>query len=47
MTIGMPISTTTRRTRGAHYLTTSEEIWRQTAGRITHLVAGASVPPAR
>jgi len=24
----------------AHYLTTAEEIWRQTAGRITHLVAG-------
>ena len=24
----------------AHYLTTGEEIWRQTAGRITHLVAG-------
>lgn len=24
----------------AHYLTTAEEIWRQTGGRITHLVAG-------
>jgi cysteine synthase B len=24
----------------AHYITTAEEIWRQTAGRITHLVAG-------
>jgi len=24
----------------AHYLTTGEEIWRHTAGRITHLVAG-------
>lgn len=24
----------------AHYLTTAEEIWRQSAGRITHLVAG-------
>jgi len=24
----------------AHYVTTAEEIWRQTAGRITHLVAG-------
>ena len=24
----------------AHYLTTAEELWRQTAGRITHLVAG-------
>jgi S-sulfo-L-cysteine synthase (O-acetyl-L-serine-dependent) len=24
----------------AHYLTTAEEIWRQTAGRVTHLVAG-------
>jgi cysteine synthase B len=24
----------------AHYLTTAEEIWRQTEGRITHLVAG-------
>lgn len=24
----------------AHYLTTGEEIWRQSAGRITHLVAG-------
>jgi len=24
----------------AHYLTTGEEIWRETAGRITHLVAG-------
>ncbi len=25
---------------GAHYLTTAEEIWRQTGGRVTHLVAG-------
>lgn len=24
----------------AHYLTTAEEVWRQTGGRITHLVAG-------
>src|SRR3989449_2292405 len=24
----------------AHYLTTAEEVWRQTAGRITHFVAG-------
>src|SRR2546427_11123841 len=24
----------------AHYVTTAEELWRQTAGRITHLVAG-------
>jgi len=24
----------------AHYLTTAEEIWRQTGGRVTHLVAG-------
>jgi S-sulfo-L-cysteine synthase (O-acetyl-L-serine-dependent) len=24
----------------AHYLTTAEEIWRQSAGRVTHLVAG-------
>ena len=24
----------------AHYLTTAEEIWRETAGRVTHLVAG-------
>ena len=24
----------------AHYLTTAEEIWRQTGGRITHLIAG-------
>jgi cysteine synthase B len=24
----------------AHYLTTAEEIWRQTAGRVTHFVAG-------
>ncbi|PYO59916.1 MAG: cysteine synthase [Gemmatimonadetes bacterium] len=24
----------------AHYVTTAEEIWRQTAGRVTHLVAG-------
>jgi cysteine synthase B len=24
----------------AHYLTTAEELWRQTGGRITHLVAG-------
>ena len=24
----------------AHYLTTGEEVWRQTGGRITHLVAG-------
>jgi cysteine synthase B len=24
----------------AHYLTTAEEIWRQTDGRVTHLVAG-------
>lgn len=24
----------------AHYLTTAEEIWRQTGGRLTHLVAG-------
>jgi len=24
----------------AHYVTTAEEIWRQTAGRITHFVAG-------
>src|SRR5207249_1881834 len=24
----------------AHYLTTAEELWRQTRGRITHLVAG-------
>lgn len=24
----------------AHYLTTAEELWRQTAGRITHFVAG-------
>src|SRR2546421_8779046 len=24
----------------AHYFTTAQEIWRQTAGRITHLVAG-------
>jgi len=24
----------------AHYVTTAEEIWRQTGGRVTHLVAG-------
>ncbi|PYP49287.1 MAG: cysteine synthase [Gemmatimonadetes bacterium] len=24
----------------AHYLTTADELWRQTAGRVTHLVAG-------
>src|SRR5439155_2581704 len=24
----------------AHYVTTAEELWRQTGGRITHLVAG-------
>src|SRR5207245_3547304 len=24
----------------SHYVTTAEEIWRQTAGRVTHFVAG-------
>ena len=33
-------STTTRRTRPAHERSTGPEIWRQTAGRITHFVAG-------
>jgi len=37
---GTPISTTTRPNARAHYVTTAEEIWRQTGGRVTHLVAG-------
>src|SRR5919112_1726455 len=30
----------------AHYETTAMEIWRQTAGRLTHFVAGGGGPPA-